>query len=132
MSAIEVNARACKELRAQGVPARQGSFLEVPALDQYDLAMSLGVLIHISPEDLPRAYEFLYRSSQKLILLAEYYSPFPVEVNYRGMAGAMCKRDFAGDMLDIYPDLQVKDVGFIYRRQAEGNDDLTWFLLEKR
>jgi len=132
LSAIEINPEACASLRKQGVTTYEGSLLDIQPPQQYDLTMSVGVLIHIDPHDLPRAYDLLYHSSQRLILLAEYYSPTPVEVAYRGQEGALWKRDFAGDLLDFYPDLEVKNVGFLYRRQATGQDDLTWFLLEKR
>jgi hypothetical protein len=43
------------------------------------------------------------------------------------------KRDFAGEMLDRYPDLQLVDYGFSYHRdQNFPQDDANWFLLEKK
>ncbi|QVL50178.1 MAG: hypothetical protein KFB96_06875 [Thiocapsa sp.] len=44
----------------------------------------------------------------------------------------MFKRDFAGEMLDRYPDLELIDYGFIYRRDPVfPQDDMTWFLLQR-
>lgn len=55
-----------------------------------------------------------------------------VNVTYRGYDGQLCKRDFAGEMLDKYPDLRLLDYGFIYHRDSVfPMDDFNWFLLEK-
>ena len=62
----------------------------------------------------------------------EYYNPTPVEISYRGHSGKLFKRDFAGEMLDRFLDLQLLDYGFCYSRDYNflyGN--ATWFLLEK-
>jgi spore coat polysaccharide biosynthesis protein SpsF len=55
-----------------------------------------------------------------------------VEVLYRGHTSKLFKRDFAGEMLDTYPDLSMVDYGFVYSRDNNfPQDDVTWFLLEK-
>ena len=91
-----------------------------------------GVLIHIAPEELLEVYDKLYNSSKRYICIAEYYNPVPVEVQYRGHSGKLFKRDFTGEMLDKYSDLQLVDYGFIYHRDNNfPQDDITWFLLEK-
>jgi hypothetical protein len=42
------------------------------------------------------------------------------------------KRDFAGEMLERYPDLELIDYGFVYKRDNNfPQDDITWFLLKK-
>ena len=82
---------------------------------------------------LPVAYERLYEASNRYILVAEYYNPSVVEISYRGHSGRLWKRDFAGEMMDKYPDLKLVDYGFIYHRDlAFPADDVTWFLMEKR
>lgn len=63
-------------------------------------------------------------------MVAEYYNPTPVEVRYREQEGLMWKRDFAGELLDRYTDLRLVDYGFVWRRDAFPQDDVTWFLLE--
>ena len=95
-----------------------------------DLAFTKGVLIHIHPDDLKAAYKRLFDLSRRYILICEYYSPKPVEIEYRGEKGKLWKRDFAGEMLDAYP-LRLVDYGFVYHRDKWPQDDLNWFLMEK-
>ena len=62
----------------------------------------------------------------------EYYNPTPIEVTYRGHAGKLFKRDFAGATLDKCPDWRWVGYGLVYHRDPDfPQDDLTWFLLEK-
>ena len=95
--------------------------------------MTKGVLIHINPNMLSNAYETLYESSNKYILVAEYYNRTPVSIKYRDHNDRLFKRDFAGEILDKYPDLTLVDYGFVYHRDNNfPKDDLSWFLLEKK
>jgi spore coat polysaccharide biosynthesis protein SpsF len=131
---VEINDSACAQARALNIAQIwQGSLFDFPRERRYDLTLSKGVLIHLAPELLPTAYAQLYELSQRYILIAEYYNPAPVEVSYRGNSGKLFKRDFAGEMLDRYADLQLLDYGFVYHRDGQfPADDVTWFLLEKR
>ena len=71
-------------------------------------------------------------TSNRYICIAEYYNPTPVEINYRGHQGKLFKRDFAGEILDKFHDLQLLYYGFIYHRDHQfPQDDVNWFLLEK-
>lgn len=89
-------------------------------------------MIHINPEKLDTVYEMLYKYSKKYVMICEYYNPTPVEVNYRGNEGKLFKRDFAGEILDKFPDLKLIDYGFVYHRDANfPQDDTNWFLMEK-
>lgn len=134
MSGVEINAQAHAEAIKLGLAdVALGSFIDYPVTQQYDLSFTKGVLIHIAPELLPTAYTKLYEASRQYILIAEYYNPSPVEISYRGHEGKLFKRDFAGEMLDRYPDLQLAAYGFCYRRDPVfPMDDANWFLLEKR
>lgn len=133
LSAVEINPKAVKELEAiKNLKIYQQSILEFSVDYQRDLVISKGLLIHIAPEMLPRAYQVLYESSSRYICLAEYYNPTPVELDYRGHSGRLFKRDFAGEMMDRYPDLALLDYGFTYQRDNNfSHDDLTWFILRK-
>ena len=131
---IEINSVAADELsRLIGEPnVFRGSILDYPVQDQVELAFTKGVLIHIAPEMLPMTYENLYQASRRWILVCEYYNPSPTAIRYRGTDDRLFKRDFAGELLDAYPDLRLADYGFAYRRDPIfPQDDVTWFLLEK-
>lgn len=132
---IEINVQAAKELSEciGKENVYNGSILEYEATKKFDVSLIKGVLIHMNPEMLPTVYEKLYQSSKKYILVCEYYNPSPVTVNYRGHADRLFKRDFAGEMLEKYSDLRLLDYGFCYKRdKAFPQDDVTWFLLEKK
>ncbi|MHB1059077.1 MAG: pseudaminic acid biosynthesis-associated methylase [Rhodanobacter sp.] len=133
--ALEINANATSHLR-KILPAEnvfQTSILDFEPKQTWDLALIKGVLIHINPDWLPQVYDTLYRSSSKYILLGEYYNPSPVTINYRGNDNRLFKRDFCGEMIDRYKDLVLVDYGFAYRRDPNfPQDDITWFLMEKR
>jgi pseudaminic acid biosynthesis-associated methylase len=134
LNAIEINKKAATEL-GEVIGDKNifnGSILEYEPEKKFDIVLIKGVLIHINPEMLPAVYERLYKSSKKYIMICEYYNPVPVTVNYRGHSDRLFKRDFAGEMLDLYPDLKLSDYEFIYKRdRAFPQDDATWFLLEK-
>ncbi len=108
-----------------------GSIFDYEDSDKVELSLIKGVLIHIHPEMLAKVYHKLYESSIQYILIAEYYNPSPVSIPYRGHREKLFKRDFAGELMDMYPDLKLIDYGFSYRRDpAFPQDDITWFLLQ--
>lgn len=134
MEAVEINASAAEECsKIDNVKVFCGSAFEYDYKEkQFDLSFTAGVLIHVAPERLLDMYNILYTTSRKYIIICEYYSPQPVSINYRGNDGFLFKRDYAGEMLDYYPDLELIDYGFVYHRDnLFPLDDLTWFLLEK-
>lgn len=110
-----------------------GDILEFPqdVKPEFDLVFTRGVLIHIAPECLDEIYRRMVGLSQRYVLCCEYYNPTPVEVPYRGHQGKLWKRDFAGELLDRHP-LKLIDYGFVYHRGHHPQDDVTWFLMEKR
>ncbi len=132
---IEINAEAARQL-CEIVPAGnvfQESILEHTPQRTYDLVLIKGVLIHINPDVLPVVYDKLYQATGKYLLVGEYYNPAPVAINYRGHTDRLFKRDFAGELLDRHKDLSLVDYGFAYRRDPNfPQDDITWFLMEKK
>ena len=133
--AIEINPKAAARLGEVIPPPHifQTSILDFTPPRTWDLVLIKGVLIHINPEFLPQVYKALYESTARYLLLGEYYNPTPVEVEYRGHNSRLFKRDFCGEMLDFYPDLKLVDYGFVYRRDTQfPDDDMNWFLVEKR
>ena len=133
LEAVEINAKACAELRRiDGVTAHNMSLLDYKPAQQVDLAYTAGVLIHINPDALPQVYQTLYETSRRYILIAEYYSPAPVALQYRGHAERLFKRDWAGEIMATYGDLSLVDYGFLYHRDPMVPwDDTNWFLLAK-
>ena len=68
-----------------------------------------------------------------LFMPAGYYNAQPVAIPYRGHRDRLFKRDWAGELLDRFPRLQLLDYGFIYHRALQfPGDDITWFLLGRR
>jgi len=131
---IEINSDAVKELRGVIRPenAYKTSILEFCPVRQWDLVLIKTVLIHIHPDNLDIVYEKLVKCTSRFLLVAEYYSQVPIEVIYRGHSGKLFKRDFAGEILDAFPEMRLIDYGFRYRRDPKfPQDDISWFLMEK-
>lgn len=134
LKGIEINKDAAAAL--EEVIGEENVYLEsildfVPP-SKSDLVLLKGVLIHINPDALSSLYQTMYDSSNKYILVGEYYNPSPMTINYRGHDDRLFKRDFAGDMLEKFNDLRLVDYGFAYRNDPTfPQDDITWFLLEK-
>lgn len=133
-TAVEINSAAVNELRLlENLNVYHGSIFDFCADDKKDFVLIKGVLIHLNPDKLNDAYNVLYSSSSRYICIAEYYNPTPVEIEYRGASGRLFKRDFAGELMDKFNDLELIDYGFIYHRDKNfPQDDITWFLLEKK
>lgn len=133
LQAIEINEIAFARLSSiEGVDARLGSLLDDHQMAPVDMAFTAGVLIHINPDALATAYQRLWEASQRYIVIVEYYNPSPVAIPYRGHEGRLFKRDFAGEMMDMYPSLKLVDYGFVYHRDPNfPGDDLSWFVMEK-
>ena len=134
LSAVEINEKAASELKDNlpEIDLHITSILEFQANKTWDLVFTKGVLIHINPDKLPIVYELMYQSSSRYVLVSEYYNPIPTEVVYRGHTSKLFKRDFAGELLEKFPNLYLIDYGFVYHRDPNfPQDDMTWFLMEK-
>ena len=137
--AVEINEAAAKKIN-DALPNSKVFNLAISDFDPgmlsngpCDLAVIKGVLIHINPDQLKIVYKKLYQSTNKFILICEYYNPKPDTVSYRGHSDKLFRRDFAGEMLDTYADLKLVNYGFAYHRDPSfPQDDLTWFLIERK
>lgn len=134
--AVEPNRKAFEKLNSQ--PDRltlAGSWncdaFDLPLKDaSIDLVFTTGVLIHIHPDDLPKATDEIVRVSRKYILCMEYFSDTPVEKPYRGERGLLFKRDFGAFYQDRYP-LTCLDYGFLWKRKTPVFDNVNWWLFAK-
>lgn len=133
LTGVDINESAVTELTDKGYVGVQSALQDYTPVWIRDMVISKGVGIHIPPDELEAFYAKLYECSKRYIVIAEYYSKAPREIEYRGNIGKLWARDFAGDMLNLYPDLQLVDYGFQYHRDANfPSDDITWAVLEKK
>lgn len=133
---VEPNPTACARLAADKVLPEaqlfQGFGHDIPVKDgQVDLAFTCGVLIHVDPSLLQRTVRQIHRVSSRWIFCAEYFSPRPETITYRGEEGLLFKRDFGGLYLDLFDDLELVDYGFWWRRTTV-MDDCNWWLFRKK
>ncbi len=132
-SALEINEKAFSELsKNEWINTYHGSVFDFSSQEKFDLTFFKGVLIHLNPDMLNKAYETAYNSSNKYIMFAEYYNPSPMTILYRGHTDKLFKRDFAGELMEKYKDLKLVDYGFAYHKDPLfPQDDITWFLMSK-
>lgn len=134
-TAVEINREATDEMTRACAPE---IVIEHCSIFEYsptphDLVLTKGLLIHIPPHSLMQAYAKIYESSRRYILLCEYYSPRIEMIPYHGKNDMLWKGDYAGEMLKVYKDLRLIDYGFAYHGDPNWpQDDITWFLMEKR
>jgi pseudaminic acid biosynthesis-associated methylase len=124
---VEPNPYAREFARSVGVDARDADAFGLPFPDgHFDLVFTAGVLIHIAPEDLPRALREVYRCSRRSILAIEYFSEGETAIPYRGHQGLLWKRDFQRHYQTLLPELTLVRQGY-----CEEWDRTTWWLWEK-
>jgi pseudaminic acid biosynthesis-associated methylase len=111
----------------------QGSAFDLPFKDNYfDLVMTNGVLIHISPDDLPKAISEIIRCSKSHILGFEYFSEDTRAVNYRGHQGFLWKSNFAKHFLNTSKKVSLqKEILYPYLLDAEQGNVDHMYLLKK-
>ena len=131
---VEINRAAATELERHGfIEVHHSSVLDFTPAATSSLVLIKWVLIHLSPDVLDQVYELIVKASPRYICIAEYYNPTPVAISYRGHADRLFKRDFAGELMAKHPSVRLVDYGFAYHGDPNfQQDDLTWFLLEKR
>ncbi len=136
-TAIEINKEAAEQIQFatfwKHVDVHNCSIFKWKSpSNPFDLVLTKGLLIHIPPRDLRKAYARIVGAAGRYILLCEYYAPTLTMIPYRGENDRLWKGDLAGELLEMYPKtLRLLDYGFTYRRDPNWpQDDLNWFLLE--
>ena len=110
LSGLELQSYALQTARARirNISFEQGSALAIPFPDDsFDMVFTSAVLIHIAPEDIPRALDEIHRCARTFIWGLEYYSPTPTEVNYRSHAALLWKMNYVQRYLERFKDLEL-------------------------
>ena len=134
LSGTELQAFAMEIARSRLPDAtlKLGSALALPWEDcSFDVVFTCGVLIHISPTDLPTVMDEIYRTTREYIWGTEYYAPEVTQVMYRDHSELLWKMDFARQYMQRFPDLElVKEQRLPYLDNA--NVDAVFLLKKKR
>ena len=99
--------------------------------NKFDLVFTMGVLIHIAPENLIEAMTRIKRWSKKYVLFGEYFSRTPCAIEYQGRKDQLFKRDFGKFFLENF-EAKCIDYGFLWGHEYDeaGFDDCTWWLFD--
>jgi len=133
VAGVDVNERALEVVRSEvpGVDARVASARELPfADDSFDLVFTTGVLIHQSPDELPRVMDEIVRCSRRYVLCGEYRADELEEVPYRGQRGALYKQDYGRLYQERFPQLRLLEEGFLPKSEGVW-DDVTYWVFEQ-
>ncbi len=100
---------------------------------KFDLVFTMGVLIHINPDQLKDHMARMFDYSSKYILMGEYFNRTPVSLEYQGQKDKLFKRDFGKFFIENF-DVKLVDHGFLWGHLYDdaGFDDITWWLFEKK
>jgi pseudaminic acid biosynthesis-associated methylase len=129
---VDVNEGALELLRSRlpRINAVAGQARSLPFRDrEFDLVFTAGVLIHQPESTLPLVMAEVVRCSRRYVLALEYHADDVTEVPYRGVEGALFKRDYGRLYAELFPELTLVDSGHLDR--DEGWDDVTWWLFER-
>jgi pseudaminic acid biosynthesis-associated methylase len=98
----------------------------------FDLTFTIGVLIHIHPDDLLQNMDKLFEYSNKYIVIGEYFNRTPVMIEYQGQLNKLFKLDFGKLFLENF-NVKLVDYGFLWGHEYDkaGFDDITWWVFEK-
>jgi len=131
---VEINKYAFKILKKKH-NAINKSILDFHTKKTFDLVMISGVLIHQDPSKLNKIYHLLNKLSKKYIYMNEYFNPSPVTLDYHGEKNKLFKRDFAKELWNKFPKLELVNYGFHWKEdpfQKENYDNANWFIFKKK
>lgn len=110
-----------------------GSIQDANLEKKFNLVFTMGVLIHIHPDELLANMNKIYNYSNKYILMGEYFNRTPQMIEYQGQRDKLFKRDFGKLFVENFP-VTLVDYGFLWGHiyDPAGFDDLTWWLFIKK
>ena len=133
-SIIEISDQAFKIVTSKHKlkNAFHGTILDSKFKENFDLVFTMGVLIHIHPDNLKENMEKIFQHSKKFILLGEYFNRTPLSIEYQGQKDRLFKRDFGKFFLESF-NVSLVDYGFLWGHvyDQDGFDDITWWLFAK-
>ena len=92
----------------------------------------MGVLIQIYLDNLVKVMGQIYKHSNRLILIGEYFNRTPVAIDYQGQQDKLFKMNFGKIFLENF---HGKVVDYVFLRghvfDNVGFGDITWWLFEK-
>ncbi len=135
LHALEPNPRARAVLLNEQILPKDcihdGSAENLPFEDgSMSLVFTCTVLIHIPPNTLNQALKEIYRVAKRHILIIEYFSPVEEMLQYRGQSDMLFKRDYGSVLLDLFPNLELLDYGFFWKRVTD-LDNVNYWLFRK-
>ena len=123
LTGVDINEYAIK-----GTWFLRASVLNIPFPDDsFDLVFTSGVLIHISPKELPLAMSEICRVSKKYIWGYEYYADTSTEIIYRNHCDISWRNDFAG----LYKNMGLVPLKEIRLKYLDSDNVDSMFLLRK-
>jgi pseudaminic acid biosynthesis-associated methylase len=124
---VDLSSNEVNEARGRGLSVQQIGQQGIAGLydnGTMDLVFTAGVLIHVPPSDLDRVMRSLVDLSGRYVIAVEYHADQQTEVEYRGLKGALWKRDY-GKLYQAY------GLNLLSQGPAQGFDDCEYYLLEK-
>ena len=137
-TAIEISADASEVLRKKysDLNVINSSILESEIeIGSFDLSFTMGVLIHIHPNDLKHNLEKVILSSNRYVVIGEYFNRTPISLTYQGEEEKLFKRDFGKFALENFSEkIALIDYGFLWGHVYDegGFDDITWWVFERK
>lgn len=134
-SIIEISTPAFDQVTKQHTLAHafNGAIEDSHLPSTFDLVFTIGVLIHIHPDNLLANMRKMFEYSNQYILIGEYFNRTPVMIEYQGQRDRLFKRDFGKLFLENFA-VEWVDYGFLWGHVYDkaGFDDITWWLFRKR
>jgi pseudaminic acid biosynthesis-associated methylase len=129
---IDVNEGALAALAVE-VPGAEGVHAPARSLPfhdgEFELTFTMGVLIHQPEDSLVTVMDELVRCSSRWVMVGEYHAGETEEVAYRGVEGALFRRDYGALFTERFDALRPVTEGFLGK--SEGWDDVSWWLFER-
>lgn len=123
VTGVDIQPEAVKRAQMAGWDVLQGSVLELPFHSgDFDMVFTSGVLIHLSPKDLTKAMDEIFRVSSRYIHHLEYWAPELEEVEYRGQMGLMWRGPYAKLWESRFP-LKLQRHHLLEYKDGSGNVD---------